>query len=168
MVVVIDTNVPVVSNGNSSQASPTCVTACIEQLRRLSEDVDQLVIDDRWLIIKEYRNNLHEEGQPGPGDAFLKWILTNLANPHRCEQVKITPIGTSQVDFAEFPGDPELKEFDPSDRKFIAVALAHLQRPPILQAVDSKWWDLRALLAKHVQVNFLCQDDIEQLSSSGN
>ena len=151
MVVVIDTNVPVVSNGKSSQASPLCVLNCIGKLKRLFNDEDLVAIDDQWLMLKEYQINLSEAGQPGPGDAFLKWLLTNRTNPNRCQQVKITPTDNNKTDFEEFPDDPALSGFDPSDRKFIAVSLAHPQCPPILQAVDSKWWDLRETLTKHVK-----------------
>ena len=38
------------------------------------------------------------------------------------------------------------------------------ERPPILQAVDSQWWDFRdALREKGVTVEFICEDDIKRL-----
>ena len=52
----------------------------------------------------------------------------------------------------------------PDDRKFIAVAVAHPEKPPILQAVDSQWWDFRdAFRQNGVTVAFICEDDIQQL-----
>jgi hypothetical protein len=63
-----------------------------------------------------------------------------------------------------FPPDEALAKFDPSDRKFVAVSCAHEQRPPILQATDSKWWGLReALVACGVTVHFLCPEHIQEL-----
>ena len=45
-----------------------------------------------------------------------------------------------------------------------AVAVAHPERPPILQAVDSQWWDFRDALRKNdVTVNFICTEDIQRL-----
>ena len=45
----------------------------------------------------------------------------------RCDLVPITPINDSENEFEEFPDDPVLEGFDPDDRKFIAVAIAHLE-----------------------------------------
>lgn len=100
--------------------------------------------------------NLRSEGQPGPGDAFLKWVLTNRSNPQRCALVSLTPQGDS---FLEFPNDPDLEGFDPSDHKFAAVAHAHPDHPPVLNATDSDWWHYREALACHgVRVEFVCPD----------
>jgi len=160
---VIDTNVPVVANGRSQQASPECVKTCAVRLGELTQK-GQLVLDDKWLIIGEYTANLRSSGQPGVGDAFLKWVLTNCHNPKLCEQVAITPKNSGQTDFEEFPSDPELKDFDPEDRKFVAVASAHPERPPILQAVDAKWWQMKEhLLKAGITVNFLCEEDIKSI-----
>jgi len=136
--VVVDTNVAVIANKRSEQASQDCVITCAERLTRITSGVDKLALDDRWRIIEEYQRNLHSSGQPGLGDMFCRWVLTNRENPQRCERVKITPIGGSETDFGEFPSDVALSDFDPSDRKFIAVALAHPQQPPILQVERSE------------------------------
>jgi hypothetical protein len=162
---VVDTNVPVVANGNSEQASPRCVRTCAIQLRELMEG-GKLVLDARWLILKEYMANLKSSGQPGNGDAFLKWVLTNHKNPDRCELVSITPIGDEFTDFEEFPRRPNLTGFHGDDRKFVAVAMAHPEHPVILEAVDTEWWKLRdALSAAGVKVEFLCPGDIETISA---
>jgi hypothetical protein len=78
--------------------------------------------------------------------------------------VKITP-SDQAANFEEFPDDPELRDFDPDDRKFVAVALAHQCKPPILQTVDTGWWLLRdAFRRNEVRVEFLCEDDIRRLA----
>jgi hypothetical protein len=157
---VVDTNVAVVANGNSAQASPKCVWTCTVRLRELTEK-GRLVIDDKWLILKEYMANLRSSGQPGDGDAFLKWVLTNYRNPERCELVTITPRSVELADFEEFPCTPGLVGFHSDDRKFVAVAMAHPQHPPILQAVDAEWWEMRDQLAEAgIAVDFLCPTDI--------
>lgn len=158
MLVVLDTNVAVVANGKSEQASPGCVLACVERLDEIT-DQGTLVLDDQWRIIKEYLHNLNAVGQPGVGDAFLLWVLRHQANPERCVLVPITPI--DEHNFAEFPTSPALAAFDPSDRKFVAVARAHPDHPPILEAMDSKWWNFKdALRANEVTVIFLCPEDL--------
>jgi len=163
MKVVVDTNVPVVANGRSEQASPQCVKNCAVRLRQLTTK-GKLILDDGWLILKEYKANLRYSGQPGVGDAFFKWVLTNHCNPKLCEQVAITPRNSERTNFEEFPSDPELEDFDPEDRKFVAVAAVHPDRPPILQAVDAKWWQMKEPLSKAgIAVDFLCEKDIRSI-----
>ena len=54
-----------------------------------------------------------------------------------------------------------MSKFDPSDRKFVAVANAHPGKPSILQATDSKWWGWKdALLECGIKVEFLCPAEI--------
>jgi hypothetical protein len=157
MHVVIDTNVLVVANGrNCEQASSECILACASRLNQIKQQ-GIVVLDSQWLILKQYITNACSTGQPGVGDAFLKWVLTNRVNPKHCETVDITPAG--QDNFAEFPPDPSLEKFDPSDRKFVAVALTHPAQPSILNAVDSDWRDFYSHLSEFgVKVEFLCPE----------
>jgi len=156
MHVIVDTNVLIVANQKASQASPQCVINCINKLRYIEEN-QVLVVDDSWQILKEYMNRVSPSGQPGVGDAFLRWVLTNRTNSARCEQVSITKL--SENEFAEFPDDPSLEKFDLSDRKFVAVSLAHPDHPPITNAVDSDWYIFQAALAANgIQVDFLCPE----------
>ena len=160
--VVVDTNVAVVANRDSQQASPNCENACINRLERIIRGEDKLVLDDNWKIIGEYMQNLRSTGEPGAGDRFLLWVLRNQYG--QCDLVPITPINNSETEFQEFPTDPALNDFDPDDRKFIAVARVHSASPPILQAVDSQWWGFRnALRQNGVTVEFICQADIQKL-----
>jgi hypothetical protein len=154
---IVDTNVLIVANGRDCpQASPECVLACVRRLRDI-EQHGTLVLDDGWHIIGEYKHKVSQTGQPGLGDAFLKWVLTNQSNPQRIEKVSITPI--EDEGFAEFPNTPGLEKFDRSDRKFVAVALTHPQKPPICDAVDSDWRNFHeALVQAGVTVEFLCPD----------
>jgi hypothetical protein len=151
---IVDTNVLIVANHKAPQASPECVLSCVQYLNNLRKS-DILVIDSDWLIIGEYQRKNSDSGQPGVGDAFLKWVLTNRTNPKHCEQVHITQ--RAENDFAEFPRSQSLAGFDPSDRKFVAVALTHPQRPAIANAVDSDWRNYEHALAEHgIKIDFLC------------
>ena len=167
MKVIVDTNVPLVANGRADQASEDCVETCIDILMQITGGNVKLVLDDQRRIIGEYRNKLNPGGFPGVGDAFLKWAEINWVNPQQCDLVSITPIDDLETDFQEFPTDSALADFDPDDRKFIAVALTHSEKPPILQAVDSGWWNYRdALRQNGVTIDFICEDDIRLISDS--
>jgi hypothetical protein len=102
--VIVDTNVAVVANKKTAQASPACVMACISTIQEIRKQ-QILVLDDDWRILREYIANLRSAGQPGVGDAFLKWVLTNRDNPQHCEQVHLTPAPApaDDNDFTAFP-----------------------------------------------------------------
>lgn len=156
---VVDTNVPVAASERAS-VTPGCVLACTRALEQIMKS-GCIVLDDKWLILREYMNNLSPSGQPGLGDRFLKWVLTNQANADKCVLVRLTPKAPQGSGFVEFPDHPGLAGFDPSDRVFVAVTFAHVQRPPILQAADSKWWGWKdALRECGVEVRFLCPEEI--------
>ena len=162
MTVIVDTNVPKIANGFSEQASEDCVEICVERLEQITTGEMKLALDDQRRIIDEYRRQLNPSGQPGFGDAFLKWVEINWTNPEQCDLVSITLVAGPKINFEEFPDDPALADFDDDDRKFIAVACAHPQKPPILQAVDGKWRDFRdALHQNGVRVKYLCEDEIQ-------
>ena len=161
MMVVVDTNVVVVANGRSGQASADCVDTCGEKLEEIMRGEVKLVLDNRWIILREYIRNLQSNGAD-VGDRFLGWILANKDT--QCDLVSITPVDGSENEFEEFPDDPALDDFDPDDRKFIAVAVAHPEKSPILQAVDSQWWNFRDAFRRNgVTVEFICETDIQRL-----
>ncbi len=139
-------------------------------MRRLEDLIatGKIVLDEGNWILSEYRDNLRSVGQPGVGDAFLKWVYTYQWNPQRCDRVRITPTDGG-MNFAEFPDDPDLSGFDTSDRKFVAVACAHPDSPPILNAVDTDWWLFRNAFARNgVRVEFLCPRDVSDMARRRN
>ena len=159
-IVVVDTNVAVVAN-RREDAPSQCVRACVSEMLAITTDQKRVALDLEGLIIREYMKNLSLGGQPGVGDAFLKWLYRNQAVTERCEKVSILPGGAGNADFPAFPDDETLAGFDPSDRKFVAVARAHPSAPPILEATDTKWWGWRQALQRHgVTVQFLCEAEI--------
>ena len=156
--VVVDTNVVLVANGQHQDVSQDCVVACAIRLQAIMQ-VGKLALDDRYLILLEYQNKTTPKTSNRPGDAFVKWALQNNRNPHRVDQVPIKE--HAQRGFFSFPDDPDLEQFDIADRKFVAVAAAHPDLPPILQAVDSKWLGWSPALERHrVKVDYLCPDDV--------
>ena len=164
---IVDTNVPVIANGGQKQASLDCEMACIEALLEL-KDRGHLVLDDADLIYDEYRRHLSLSGQPNPGDEFMKWVNDVRHTASRCSRVRLTQRGASSTDFEEFPDSPELRGFDPSDRKFVAVALAHGDGASVQVAVDRGWWMHRKALNRwSVQLEFLCPDDMKRAAKQG-
>lgn len=169
-VVIVDTNVAVTANQRELPhgVSIRCVASCARRLQ-IVRDSEIVAIDSGWRILREYKAQLNEGGQPGVGDAFLKWLLTNHANPTRCHKVEITPVAAGDS-FVEFPHDPRLQRFDPSDRKFVAVNVAHAARPPIVNATDSDWQIFEADLRVYgIEVEFVCPDYLASgLAASAN
>ena len=160
-IVVVDTNVAVVANRRETTSSG-CVVECVNEMLAITADKKRVAIDLEGLIIREYMKNLSLSGQPGVGDAFLKWLYRNQAVTERCEKVSIMRNGGDEEHFPAFPDDEALAGFDPSDRKFVAVARAHPGAPPILEATDSKWWGWRQALQRNgVTVDFLCEAEIQ-------
>lgn len=154
---VIDTNVPVVANHKHARASKRDVLECIRALEDARNGI--VVIDDAFRILREYRSRLSPSGQPSAGDLFMKWLWDNQATLSRCERVKLTPCGSAPTDFNEFPKDARLDGFDPSDRKFAAVAKASRYDPPVLNASDSDWWIFEKPLRDNgIHVRHICPD----------
>lgn len=118
-------------------------------------------LDEGGDIALEYGKNLRRSGQPGPGDVFFKWVLTNEWCGQRITRVPITSRNGDPEDFEELPEPSGGVSYDPSDRKFLAVAAAHAEHPPVLQSFDSKWWGWQAALAEAgVTIHFLCPEEI--------
>lgn len=154
--VVVDTNVAIVANGNTPQADETCEITCIERLGWIQDNCI-LLLDNMDLIFQEYERHFSYSGQPGPGDAFFRWLHLNQYNDQHCRTIALAP--HAEREFAEFPDDPVLADFDRSDRKFVAVALASKTNPEILNATDTDWRQHRAaLLQQGIRVTFLCPE----------
>lgn len=158
---IVDTNVAIVANGKSEQASEDLVEKCIDALMEIRRE-GGLVVDDNGLIFEEYAKNLSFSGQPGTGDMFMKWVFDNQWKTEVCERRAITPLRNDKRMFEEFPTAPALTDFDASDRKFVAVANAGDPKHPILEAVDFKWWGWKDALAEEgITVIFLDEEAAE-------
>ena len=168
--VILDTNVIVIANGQTPQASTDCVRRCRERLDLILGGSEKVVLDYGQRILREYRRNLKDERHPrrGRGDLFMQWLRQNQWNEERCSLVHITPLADNGTDFAEFPNeDTALADFHKKDRKFIAVALAYQQTfgqaATLLLAIDRGWIAFVDALAAHgVAIDFLCEADIQR------
>ena len=91
----------------------------------------------------------------------MKWVLTHEWGGVRVTRVPITRKDSEPEDYQELGDPPAGIRFDPDDTKFLAVAAAHAEHPPVLQSLDSKWWGWRdALAAKSVAIHFICPAEI--------
>lgn len=154
---VIDTNVLLVANGDHADVSTDCRVECVLRLQRM-QAAGVTVIDDSFRLLGEYLNKTKLNPPKGVGDVFLKWLLREANNVARVEQVTITDAPGEC--FVEFPVPALQRAFDAPDRKFVAVAHAHPNKPPIWQAADCKWLDwCHPLQACGIRVEFLCEQD---------
>ncbi len=160
--VLIETNVLCAANGLAEQVSAQCKGACAELLTQIMVE-GHFLVDEQYAIFNEYQNKNEPTDKGGPGNAFLLWALRNRANPERCTQVPITH--HPERGYEEFPDTPELSSFDPSDRKFVAVALSHHQQtghmPVIHNATDTDWAHPAhhaAFTAHGLRIAFVCPD----------
>lgn len=161
---VVDTNVPVTANqttkpNHDSDVPLSCIERCIQVIQNITGH-GGLVVDVQGEIFEEYLRHLSLSGQPGVGDVFVKWVHDNQHNGNKVDRVPITKKGES---YEEFPSHDGLLDFDNSDRKFLAAANAHAEKPPIVQATDSKWWGWKnALEESDIEVDFICREYVEE------
>lgn len=133
---VIDTNVWVMVDKDLNDVNTPSELDCIEQCRDwldafISCQSSRLILDDSYLILTEYRKDIKRKGI---GEDYLNRLEAQPRN--RLIEVTI------EFDDKGLPKVPDVLyqcDFDLSDRKFVAVALAHNPRPTIVNAVDSDW-----------------------------
>lgn len=157
---IVDTNVILAANEAHQDLSPQCILNCATRLQSIMT-TGRIALDDQHRILNEYGNKTNANQAKKPGDAFVKWALRNRSNSSKCDLVPLTE--HKKRGFDSFPDDKDLSNFDDPDRKFVAVAAAHPDHPPILQAADSKWLNWEAALNRHgVSVIFVCEEDIRR------
>ena len=156
----MDTNVLFVANGKTEQAGPECQEACNHALVQVQAG-RRTLLDEMGHILEEYRKSLDTAGQPDLGTEFFFWLWDNQSKLEHCRKVPISD--HADREFAEFPNDPRLSNFDADDRKFVAVALASETGPELLNATDTDWWNHRQALEENgIYLVFLCQELMEK------
>ena len=148
----VDVNVPIAANGGATHTSMTCQKACIEMLLGIMRGRRLALDNDGW-IFREYLKYLDLSGQPGTGDAFIRWVHDHQWNPDKCVRVTITKLAEGGI--AEFPADPALANFDLADRKYASVA--SVSGATVVNATDTDWRDFSAPFAANgINVLNLC------------
>lgn len=155
---VVDTNVAIVANGEPNpadqrQPSIYCRKMAVTFLSELVKN-GTILLDVEGAIQTEYRRYLNPRGAPGVGDRFYQEVLRS--SPTLVERVSLPqrPDG----EYAHLPQALIDVGFDPSDRKF--AALANMEGVPMHHAVDSDWIEHSVTLAAEgIQVDSLCGCD---------
>ncbi len=149
-VFVVDTNVAIVANFRDTHADISCQVSCVNKLESLIKR-EIIVVDDKGLIISEYQKHLKFSGAPGVGDAFFKHVFNHQHGGRRVQRVTILQCADERRGFENLPKN----DLDPSDRKFLAVAVA--SGAVIVNATDSDWGQKKALTdSLNVTVEQLC------------
>ena len=147
---VVDTNVAIVANEREIEVDAGCRLACVQKLTSVAKS-EVVSIDDQGLILAEYARHLHYSGIPGVGDAFFKHVFNHQHRDDFVLRVAVTPSEDTERGFEELPENT----FDPSDRKFLAVAV--VAGAIVLNATDSDWAEQKALVdSLGIEVSQLC------------
>lgn len=152
---VVDTNVAVVANGRPDPNDPrppsiVCKVATVTFLKNLVMN-GTVLLDVEGAIQDEYRRYLNPRGEPGVGDRFYQEVLRS--SPKLVERVDLPkrPDG----EYEDLPQSLIDAGFDPSDRKF--AALAHKEGVTVYNATDSDWIEHATTLeTEGIQVENLC------------
>lgn len=154
---VIDTNVIAVANGKFFEVSETCKFSCEEFLENIIITKQRISIDDRHLIFQEYLHYADLKGIPGVGDAFIQWLWQNMGREEICEVVNILPLNVEETQFDTILSIEAFDNFDPADKKFLAVAFGSQFEVTIHNATDSDWESISEILPNYqINLNQLC------------
>ena len=154
---IIDANVMLLA-GTSIRDIPQDQLECFEKsidfIRQYMKSKSKVVLDDDYRILGEYQNAFHLAKSPNNATVFFRWVLSNSEYfPLQEEPENV---------FIPYPDDCELQNFDPPDRKYIALSYAHPDKPAIVEATDSKWWGIKQNLGRHgIIVYFIDEEYIE-------
>ncbi len=161
---IIDANVsllPGMSVKNIPDNQTECALKCSQFLENFMKDSQsRLVLDEGGEILKEYRNAYNLNNNQGIAVEFYKW-----ANAMFFKYIEdVIPLEELQEnEFANYPDCDDLKNFDPPDRKYIALSYNHPEKPPIIEAGDSKWWRIRdAMRENGMEIIFIDENYIKR------
>lgn len=155
---IVDTNVPIVANGrpDPNDDRPPAIACRMAAVAFLTELVEtgRVLVDDAGEVVAEYRRHLNPRGQPGVGDRFYQVIIQSA--PQRVERLPLPVREDGQ--YEDLPQILIDTGFDPSDRKF--AALAKRYGAPVYNATDSDWLECaEALVEAGIEVHQLCGAD---------
>jgi hypothetical protein len=155
---IIDTNVPIIAQGDSDYTED-CQERCAHFMESIKYETHIVVIDSDYDLLVEYEKNATRYKQDSYLREFVKWLHRHKDNSSKVKKVNISQ--DSEKGYIEVPQNLHALNFDWSDRKFIAVAIANDKIAPIIEAGDSKWigWE-SALNNEGISVDFLCKKEL--------
>lgn len=153
---VVDTNVPIVANGRSDGSGEPAIECRIASITFLEELLQRgkILLDLAGEIQNEYHTYLNPRGEPGVGDRF--YLTALQSGLERVERIELEILDSGE--YADLPQPVIDAGFDPSDRKF--AALAKKENVPVVNATDSDWAEsIDVLNTNGINVIFLCGGD---------
>lgn len=161
--VIVDANVP----AKASTPPNLCVSdelivqrKCIEYIERLINGNDELVLDLDYEIVNEYRNNV--DASSNIGRLFFRWLYQYIGKMDLSNNLKLEK--NEEGEYMGFPLDEDTKGFDPNDRKYIALANLHPQKPPIVEGTDGKWFGYVSAFRKYgIKIVFLDEEYVQKM-----
>lgn len=157
--VIMDTNVPAKAAALPQECRDEELDmqkACMEYVREFTKNPEsKLVLDFDYEILKEYQDNIPSDTEMGR--IFFKWLYNYLGSMDFEDWVKLEK--DENGNYMMFPLETRTKDFDLSDRKFVALSRAHMEHPPIIEAADGKWLGFREVFEQYgVHIEFLDMD----------
>ena len=162
--IVLDTNVPTIASISPQLCQDKELVMqkkCVEYIGNLVKCKEtKLVLDADFEILKEYQKNVCKNSNIGK--IFFKWLYSyyNQIQPEDIVKLQKNKFGQ----YIDFPYDENTKNFDESDKKFIALSNAHAEKPPIIEASDGKWLGYEAAFAKYgIVIEFLDREYAQRM-----
>lgn len=158
---VIDTNVWIMIDRSIAEVESTeeldCIEAARDWLRNFITSSDHLALDNQYLILREYRTNIAQ------GRLAEQYLNQLEAQPrHRLIEM---PIQLDENGHAILPAN--ITFADPSDRKFIAVAMQFKPYAPIINATDTDWHKEASTLSElGIVIEELCDTYLQSRRSN--
>lgn len=154
--IVVDTNVWAMVDKSIAEVTTVeeldCIEVCKDWLKSFIESEDRLIVDLSYQILLEYRQNIKRGG-------LAEQRLNQLETQPR-ERLYEVEIEFDNNGKAILPEDIEFH--DPSDRKFVAVAIQSDPYAPIYNATDTDWAKEKdKLIAQGFTIHELCDDYIQ-------
>ncbi|MAS35008.1 MAG: hypothetical protein CL610_13445 [Anaerolineaceae bacterium] len=147
---VVDSNVWVIMDDLQEKA---CALVCVEWGSSFSNGEDKLAVDRSWKIISEYRENIQK------GGLAERYLNEFFSQPW--ERIEFVDIELDRDGIALLPDSNLIS--DPSDRKFVAVALRFEPPALIINATDTDWAkDHDKLATAGITVQELCPAYIQE------
>jgi len=160
--IVIDTNVLAVSERLHAGASEASVAACVQLAVRMQAGDLIVALDTADEILSEYLRALNQGRSAGLAVKLARRLQQRKHDPKVCRQIAITPLPDPAGSYYEVPAS--VRDIDPDDQKFFAVAAAEQEKLQIFAGLDFEWWQRKKdLSAAGLDVQFLCSDQLFEI-----
>lgn len=156
--VILDTNVPAKAATLPEEYEDEELEMqqnCINYIKEfIANPESKLVLDLDFEIYNEYRKRI--PFHTGIGRLFLKWLYEYVGKRISCDEDLLKLDKDEEGNYKNFPVEEGTKDFDLSDRKFVALSITHREHPPIIEAADGKWLGYQKIFEKYgVHIEFL-------------